>query len=569
MYEDDPALQAAIEKGMSYKVINWVVHAALPDISSIIISALNTVMQVGEGESWVQNLLKIATEAGKYADKNPDWRAVTKNVIRTLPPRAGDVPDMVAFVQVWGGMPTGVFIKELSALLHQHMPSNRVVSGTFLKQLAELKFSAKAMPAHMVNAILFVHASADECVQDHFARFITKGDLQTIMSDKKREVAIEADGVLMRAKSLAKDVEDIVGQEVAFGMVGKLMKDIVVGLAEKDKSKDKANAEPFNLEECASRFTTKLCEAAGKCPVLPDKPSSIVDRAKNFVDYTAEGNAAGIGRTTVLNNGFRVGDHIKKKKDGSTNETQLKLKSISDSGTVTVEQKDGEGTLHTFTVDMDEFFHTYKTSQEKIYLSESSINKSTDYFNDDAHRAAAMAALMCLAKSARLPDGGVRVMQKPTGCVFATTAFAKGALLLVPMARFSNMRSKKTGEEVPRRSAEVTFDVDGARDIVINPFPSSEDTCTVPFWHVRGTLEKKEANCKVVDKVVKYRMPSMDTKHTMSLINITFKCIENTRKIGAGDEVLIFRAAEAKAERAPTETLPRTEGLDAKRQRVE
>ena len=100
MYEDDPALESAIEKGMSYKVIHWVVHAALPDISSVIVSALNTVMQVGEGESWVQNLLKITTEAGKYTNKNPDWRAVSKTMIRTLPPRAGDVPDMTALPRI-------------------------------------------------------------------------------------------------------------------------------------------------------------------------------------------------------------------------------------------------------------------------------------------------------------------------------------------------------------------------------------------------------------------------------------------------------------------------------------
>ena len=83
---------------------------------------------------------------------------------------------------------------------------------------------------------------------------------------------------------------------------------------------------------------------------------------------------------------------------------------------------------------------------------------------------------------------------------------------------------------------------------------------------VRGAREKKDANCKVVDKVVKYRMPSMDTNHTMPLINITFKCIENTRKIGAGEEVLIFKAAEPKVEKEPAETLPRTE---AKRRRRE
>ena len=240
-------------------------------------------------------------------------------------------------------MPTSIFMEESCALLHRHMPSKRAVSGTFLNMLAELKFPAKAMPTHVVNAILFTHAASDKGVQDTFARFITKGDLSIIMSDKKRKAVIEADGILMRAKKLAKDVEDVVGQEVALGMVGRLMKDIVVGLAGKEKPADQ---EPFNLKECALKFTQKICQAAGKSTVEPDEPSSIVDSgdpAKNFVDYTAEGGVASIGKTTVLNASFHVGDHIRVKKDHSTNMTQLKVQSISDSGTVTVEQTDEEG----------------------------------------------------------------------------------------------------------------------------------------------------------------------------------------------------------------------------------
>ena len=150
-----------------------------------------------------------------------------------------------------------------------------------------------------------------------------------------------------------------------------------------------------------------------KAPSSLIEPSSIVDsgdRAKNFVDYTAEGGVASIGKTTVLNAGFHVGDHIRVKQDNSTNMTQLKIQSIADDGTVTVEQTDEEGkpktdeegNLDTFTVEMDEFFHTYMASQEKIYVSESSTKKSIDYFNDDAHRAAAMVALHCSAAFALL-----------------------------------------------------------------------------------------------------------------------------------------------------------------------
>ena len=39
-------------------------------------------------------------------------------------------------------------------------------------------------------------------------------------------------------------------------------------------------------------------------------------------------------------------------------------------------------------------------------MSEASIKKSIGYFNDDANKAVAMAALQCLAQSSPLPEGG-------------------------------------------------------------------------------------------------------------------------------------------------------------------
>ena len=95
-------------------------------------------------------------------------------------------------------------------------------------------------------------------------------------------------------------------------------------------------------------------------------------------------------------------------------------------------------------------------------------------------------------------------MKNPNPCVFATTGVAKGHLLLVPMAGFSNLRVKKTGEEAPRRSSEVAFDVDGARGIVINRCHSSE--CTVLFLacarrarEERRELQGRRQGCQVQD----------------------------------------------------------------------
>eukprot|EP00959_Pyramimonas_sp_CCMP1952_P086881 1817561-Pyramimonas_sp.AAC.1 len=70
---------------------------------------------------------------------------------------------MVDYIIKWGGMPSGGLIKELAPLLNHCVPSDRAVSGLFFKQLAELKFPIDCAPAHVVNAVLFRHAAAEDC----------------------------------------------------------------------------------------------------------------------------------------------------------------------------------------------------------------------------------------------------------------------------------------------------------------------------------------------------------------------------------------------------------------------
>ena len=49
MFQKDPVLKKFVIVGVPYKIVKWVVHAALPRISDIISAALNTVQQVSEG----------------------------------------------------------------------------------------------------------------------------------------------------------------------------------------------------------------------------------------------------------------------------------------------------------------------------------------------------------------------------------------------------------------------------------------------------------------------------------------------------------------------------------------
>ena len=114
------------------------------------------------GESWLSNLLNIISETGVSASQhegNADFKAVTRSLLKTQPPRYEDIPDMVEYVKVYGGLPSGVFIKNLAIVSRHFMPTGRIVSGSFFKMLADihLKFGTSTQPAHLVNAVLLTH----------------------------------------------------------------------------------------------------------------------------------------------------------------------------------------------------------------------------------------------------------------------------------------------------------------------------------------------------------------------------------------------------------------------------
>ena len=115
-------------------------EADFPDMPIIIQSALNTVSQIAEGESWVQNLMKICQqcEMQKLPNGDINVKKVCMQVQKSQPPRPQDVPDLVDFVRTWGGLPSCVHIHE-HLLLSQTFPSDRVVTGNFFKWLTQLK----------------------------------------------------------------------------------------------------------------------------------------------------------------------------------------------------------------------------------------------------------------------------------------------------------------------------------------------------------------------------------------------------------------------------------------------
>ena len=83
---------------------------------------------------------------------------IKKNVIKSQPPRPGDVSDMADFVRKSGGLPSGSLIQEHSELSNLFVDPTHIVPGSFVKWLFDLPVHPSTMPAEFVAALVFTHA---------------------------------------------------------------------------------------------------------------------------------------------------------------------------------------------------------------------------------------------------------------------------------------------------------------------------------------------------------------------------------------------------------------------------
>ena len=86
---------------MTFTVFPYWVEEAYPQIPRIFQSAANQEQQVQEGETWQQVLRKIANRAAEMESASAD--DIARAVLRSQPPNAEDVPDMVDWYLKWAG----------------------------------------------------------------------------------------------------------------------------------------------------------------------------------------------------------------------------------------------------------------------------------------------------------------------------------------------------------------------------------------------------------------------------------------------------------------------------------
>ena len=201
-FQGDPMFEEFTMVGIPSVVLRWELYALLPECCKTVMRALNTVQQISDSESWVQNLLTIVTEC--KGNENPDMRMICKKMCKSQPPRWEDIPSMCDYIKVWGGLPSGIHVKDMANVLKHAMPPNRIVSGQTFKSLTEIhtKFPVQEVPPHVINLVLTSHAVSNSHVQDGFARYVSKGDVSLIASEKKRSEVVMLNNILRGVKDI-------------------------------------------------------------------------------------------------------------------------------------------------------------------------------------------------------------------------------------------------------------------------------------------------------------------------------------------------------------------------------
>jgi hypothetical protein len=518
----------------------------------------------------VQNVLGLTNEyaAAFKQDNRPEWNKILKTVLKSQPPRMEDVPSMADYLKVWGGLPSGVFVYDVANLLKYFMPSSRIVSGSIFKSLADMKFPMSQLPTDLVSAVLFTHAAADECVQDGFARFITKPDTTWIASEKNRKDVMEVDGIIKRVREITSKLTSSADTAVLLDthtFRGQYMIDVVRVLLDKNKDdKTPLHLKPKKIDVIED-LTQKYVEQLYKTLKLP-QPAPIAEKKKaksstdqaaivapNVVTYDDNGDTLAIGRNTAINKGYKVGSYFAIKRSALPDATvdidkktqqQWKLVGIEEDGAMELANVAADGSIGSDkkAVPLDDFLTTYQECKAKQFLCNYPASDAMhDHELQKKEVMGITATLLCtLMRKHRAPN--VKILALPAKAVYASAKFEVGEYVAVPASNnFSNELNKEMDVRMNQLKAiQIDIAMPDRIETVYIKEQSTTKEFAAQFWNMARTENRNKANVHICLMDVSFRPPTTAATNTNKIIVVKVPCAVNFRTIDTDAEVMLY-----------------------------
>ena len=303
---------------------------------------------------------------------------------------------------------------------------------------------------------------------------------------------------------------------------------------------------------------TAFAERSALGPIM-DEPShgrSVGDvetkECTNAVMYDEQGNDTNVGRATLLNKGFKVGQFVVKRKGLKTE--QWKINDICADGTTELTEVEADGVLS-------------KSDPIKVglgamiadYSEIAAMEFAKNYPHNDASKSLCFDELiikgfvadtlkLMVSKYAPPP---ARIMIKPCKGVYATEDIPKDKYFVIPASTkityipHAKVNSSDGKATCPDRSVLVHISGKDSPLVWLNPVGPS-DKFVAQYWSIQEESEKDKCNCHVVKRVAKHKAPTLDAKNTNEVIEITIQCIQNFKDIPKDAEIKVFKPSTKK-----------------------
>ena len=465
-------------------------------------------------------------KSGKAGSKD----SISKAVLRSQPPHAADVPDMVDWYQKWGGGASEYYVNDLAHFckVMNISPSVRV-SGRHFKALAALAFGT-AMPSHAVTAVLKRIAASGQTT-DGVASSIAASQIAAFCG-RSKEAFLKANEIIKECETILTDsnIDDPM-RTISAGWLQMTLIDHILGRP------NKTGHSFVDMESIVKDFLKQVFGDAKVAPV--DSASS-----SGIVQYDEMGSAIDVAKMVLVTKGYKIGkNYFSPKQCG---ERVWKLISIDGDGTSKLEAISAIGELIVGdfkTITGAELAGNW-TPFDKLFktLGEypSNEGKYSRSMKADIMSSRVKECLMTLAET--MIDQPIIVRTSPTNAVIAKSEIALGKLRLSPVTGSMVLfNSRKKGKApFPHQQCTLTCP-DGSTMAFVMGSPVVDQNFCSAFFVVRVTHVEELGNMALTEEEVPFILASRSKLRISGFEHIVkIPVFYNQSIIKQGEELMFF-----------------------------
>ena len=284
-----PAHHEAIVKGMLWRVLKWPIRKHRPNLFAIYVEANNIAGHMQRAVSSVEVIFSFYERAAAAQAKNtePQWATIKAAVLRSKPPCANMVDDLVYFALKRSGGADGAGIRDLKAFFRLFVQTHkREVPGDVWSACADMTRAWAA--SSIVKALVTCPA---EHVKNRMCEWFSASAVKTLKAERVELV----DEALRSARSLLPSLGFTGGKpwndNILTKVLGRL--DVTAGRYLMDKVKDCKDDKDYFTREVLLPFVRQFEEEyADKAPATAFRQHWNITAAhetkeKNKVSHTA------------------------------------------------------------------------------------------------------------------------------------------------------------------------------------------------------------------------------------------------------------------------------------------